>query len=255
MPRFFIDLPLATSDSLQLPPSAARHVQVLRLQPGEGITLFDGRGGEWSAEIISMGRQHVEVCVLAHDPVERELPVDVTLVAAMPANDRFDWLVEKATELGATAIEPVQTGRSVLRLSGERAQRKQAHWQGVAVAAAQQCGRTRVPRVGSVRPLAELLAPPPPRTASATPFTPNTPNTAQLLLSLAEARPLAERLHEGAAGRVRHWIVYSGPEGGFTPEEEVGLRRQGALPTTLGPRILRAETAPLAVLAALGTGL
>ena len=135
MPRFFVDLPLAATDSLRLPPAAARHVQVLRLQPGEGITLFDGRGGEWSAEVVSMGRQHVDVRVIDHDPVERELPVDVTLVAAMPANDRFDWLVEKATELGATTIEPVQTGRSVLRLSGERAERKQAHWQAVAVAA------------------------------------------------------------------------------------------------------------------------
>ena len=249
MPRFFVDLPLAATDSLRLPPAAARHVQVLRLQPGEGITLFDGRGGEWSAEVVSMGRQHVDVRVIDHDPVERELPVDVTLVAAMPANDRFDWLVEKATELGATTIEPVQTGRSVLRLSGERAERKQAHWQAVAVAAAEQCGRTRVPRIGPIRTLPALL------TEAAGTLDTGAPPKGWLLLSLAEARPLAERLHNGVAARITQWTLFSGPEGGFTPEEEAALRGQGALPTTLGPRVLRAETAPLAVLAAIGTRL
>lgn len=249
MPRFFVDLPLAATDSLRLPPAAARHVQVLRLQPDEGITLFDGRGGEWSAEVASMGRQHVDVRVIGHDPVERELPVAVTLVAAMPANDRFDWLVEKATELGASAIEPVQTGRSVLRLSGERAERKQAHWQAVAVAAAEQCGRTRVPRIGPIRTLPAVLA-----EAAGTPDT-GAPPRGWLLLSLAEARPLAERLNDGVAARITQWTLFSGPEGGFTPEEEAALRGQGALPTTLGPRVLRAETAPLAVLAAIGTRL
>jgi len=249
MPRFFVDLPLAATDSLRLPPAAARHVQVLRLQPGEGITLFDGRGGEWSAEVVSMGRQHVDVRVIDHDPVERELPVDVTLVAAMPANDRFDWLVEKATELGATTIEPVQTGRSVLRLSGERAERKQAHWQAVAVAAAEQCGRTRGPRIGPIRTLPALL------TEAAGTLDTGAPPKGWLLLSLAEARPLAERLHNGVAARITQWTLFSGPEGGFTPEEEAALRGQGALPTTLGPRVLRAETAPLAVLAAIGTRL
>jgi 16S rRNA (uracil1498-N3)-methyltransferase len=249
MPRFFVDLPLAATDSLRLPAAAARHVQVLRLQPGEGITLFDGRGGEWSAEVVSMGRQHVDVRVIGHDPVERELPVNVTLVATMPANDRFDWLVEKATELGATAIEPVQTGRSVLRLSGERAERKQAHWQAVAVAAAEQSGRTRVPRVGPIRTLTALLTDP------AGTLDTGAPPKGWLLLSLAEARPLAERLHDGMAARITQWTLFSGPEGGFTPEEEAALRGQGALPTTLGPRVLRAETAPLAVLAAIGTRL
>lgn len=235
------DTALSTGAEIALPPGPARHVQVLRMQPGETITLFDGRGGEWSAEILAMGRQSVEVCIGAHDPVDRELPLDIVLMAGMPANDRFDWLVEKATELGVAAIEPLVCERSVLRLSGERAERRREHWQGVARAAAEQCGRTRVPLVAPVRTLVQALG-----EARA-----NAEADAPLwLLSLGEARPLAERaaaLRTG--GRVR---VISGPEGGLSPAEEAAARAAGAVAVSLGARVLRSETAPLAVLAALG---
>src|SRR5438094_4823352 len=121
MPRLFVDQALAPSDDLRLPDAAARHVQVLRLQPGDALTLFDGRGGEWSATVLRMGRSEVAVQVLAHDAVERELPLHITLALGMPANERMDGLVEKATELGVAAIQPLICERSVLRLSGERA--------------------------------------------------------------------------------------------------------------------------------------
>ena len=233
------DTALSTGAEIALPPGPARHVQVLRMQPGEAITLFDGRGGEWSAEILAMGRQSVEVRIGAHDPVDRELPIDIVLLAGMPANDRFDWLVEKATELGVAAIEPLVCERSVLRLSGERAKRRREHWQGVARAAAEQCGRTRVPLIAPVRTLAQALG-----EAKADTGAP------LWLLSLGEARPLAERataLRTG--GRVR---VISGPEGGLSPAEEAAARAAGAVAVSLGARVLRSETAPLAVLAALG---
>lgn len=233
------DTALSTGAEIALPPGPARHVQVLRMQPGETITLFDGRGGEWSAEILAMGRQSVEVRIGAHDPVDRELPLDIVLMAGMPANDRFDWLVEKATELGVAAIEPLVCERSVLRLSGERAERRREHWQGVARAAAEQCGRTRVPLIAPVRTLAQALGEA--RTDTGAPL---------WLLSLGEARPLAERataLRTG--GRVR---VISGPEGGLSPAEEAAARAAGAVAVSLGARVLRSETAPLAVLAALG---
>lgn len=239
--RFHVESPLGAQATLDLPDGAARHVQVLRMQPGMGLTLFDGHGGEWSARILAMGRQRVEVELLAHDPVERELATSVTLVAAMPANDRFDWLVEKATELGVAAIEPVMTERSVLRLSGERAQRKQQHWQAVAVAAAEQCGRTRVPRIGLPVTLATWLGGPSGASAS----------TVDLLLSLGDAVPLAQRLRAAPAGSP--WRIFSGPEGGYAPSEEQALRAHGAQPTHLGERVLRAETAPLAVLASIAT--
>jgi len=247
MPRFFVDAPLGDARSLELPPAAARHVQVLRLQPGQPLTLFDGRGGEWAARVTAMGRQSVGVELLTHDPAERELPLQVTLVATMPANDRFDWLVEKATELGVSAIVPVLTARSVLKLAGERAQRKQAHWQGVAAAAAEQSGRTRVPAIGEIQTLQGWMRDGGPASLTSAPGP-----IGQLLLSLQDAAPIAQRLAQGAG--VRHWLVYSGPEGGFTSAEEAELRALGAQPTTLGPRVLRAETAPLAALTLIGAG-
>jgi 16S rRNA (uracil1498-N3)-methyltransferase len=221
------------------------------MQPGDALTLFDGRGGEWAAQVTRMGKRDVDVRVGSHDPIEREADVAVTLVAGMPANDRFDWLVEKATELGANAIEPVVCARSVLRLSGERAERKREHWQHVAIAAAEQCGRTRVPRIAPIQPL-ERGAIGAHSAAS---------NTLSLLLSTGDAVPLHERLAGlngltagGARDRPTAVRLHSGPEGGFTAEEETALTAAGALPTSLGRRILRAETAPLAALALITLG-
>ena len=137
-PRIHIDLPLAEGAELTLPPGPSRHVQVLRLQPGAALTCFDGSGGEWSAVVTRMGRSDVDVRIGTHDDVNRELPVRVTLAVGMPANERMDNLVEKATELGVSAIQPLVCERSVLRLSGDRALKKVAHWRGVAIAASEQ---------------------------------------------------------------------------------------------------------------------
>ena len=141
--RFFAGLPLATGDSLQLPDRAARHAQVLRLQPGDAVLLFNGQGGAFEATIVRMGRSEVEVRVGSHQPAEREAQRAVQIAIGMPANERMDWLVEKASELGAAGISPLMTERAVLRLKGERAEKKLAHWQGVAMAACEQCGRNR----------------------------------------------------------------------------------------------------------------
>ena len=149
-PRLHVAAPLAAGATLDLPPEAARHVQVLRLQPGAALCVFDGRGGEAAATVLEIGRREVRVRVDAVDPVERELAVAVTLAVGMPANDRMDALVEKAVELGAAAIVPLVCERSVLRLAGERAAKRTAHWQAVAVAACEQCGRNRVPAVAPV---------------------------------------------------------------------------------------------------------
>jgi 16S rRNA (uracil1498-N3)-methyltransferase len=237
MPRLFVDLPLAPGQLFTLPPGPSRHVQVLRLQPGDGLVLFNGQGGEWAATVTRMGRQDVEVRLDHPLDTNRELPRAVTLAVGMPANERMDWLVEKATELGAAAFAPLVCERSVLRLAGERAQKKQAHWQGVAVAAAEQSGRTRVPAVHGLRPLREGLAA---LDAGAT----------RWVLSLRDdAAPLPQALRElPAEGSL---VLLSGPEGGLSPAEEDLARSIGHRPVNLGPRVLRAETAPLAVLAAL----
>jgi 16S rRNA (uracil1498-N3)-methyltransferase len=235
--RHHVDLPLAADTEIALPPEAARHVQVLRLQPGDALTLFNGDGLEWQAEILRMGRREVEVRVQQPlTPVATELPIAVTLAVGMPANERMDALVEKATELGAAALQPLQAARSVLRLSGERAERRQAHWQGVAMAAAEQCGRVRLPWIGPVLALPAWLAQLPPPG----------PDDFRGVLSLgADARPLAQAL----APEARQVLLLSGPEGGLDPQEESLARAAGFAPVSLGPRTLRADTAPLAALA------
>jgi 16S rRNA (uracil1498-N3)-methyltransferase len=150
-PRLFIDHPLPPpGTTFALPAGPARHVQVLRLQPGAALTLFDGRGGEHAASVVQMGRSEVTVLLGAHAAVDRELALPVTLALGMPANERMDTVIEKATELGAAAVQPLLCERSVLRLTGERAQKRHAHWQGVALAASEQSGRTRVLQVAPV---------------------------------------------------------------------------------------------------------
>ncbi|MCU0930152.1 MAG: 16S rRNA (uracil(1498)-N(3))-methyltransferase [Burkholderiaceae bacterium] len=226
--------PLERGALVDLPPAAARHVQVLRLQPGAALTLFDGRGGEWAAQVARVGRRDVQAQVLAHDAVERESAVEVTLALGVPANERMDALVEKATELGAAALQPLLAARSVLRLDGERAERRRSHWQAVAVAACEQCGRNRVPPVAAPATIgAWLAALPPPDAASAR----------WLLGFTADAKPPA------ALPPARRVLLLSGPEGGLTPDEEAAARARGFVPVTLGARVLRADTAPLAALA------
>jgi 16S rRNA (uracil1498-N3)-methyltransferase len=235
MPRFYCPLPLASGQAIDLPAGAARHVQVLRLQPGARITLFNGEGGEFDATIERMGRSDVSVQVGAHDPVEREARHHVTLALGIPANERMDWLVEKATELGAAAIQPLVTERTVLRLGAERAAKRLAHWQGIAVAACEQCGRNRVPTILPVEELRGWLQ-----------RLPAAGDATRLVLAL---RAGAQPLPDGFGTAV---TVLSGPEGGLAPGEEEAAIHAGFRPVTLGPRVLRAETAPLAVLGRLG---
>ncbi|MDO9292187.1 MAG: 16S rRNA (uracil(1498)-N(3))-methyltransferase [Hydrogenophaga sp.] len=235
MPRFHCPVPLTLGTELELPPAAARHVQVLRLQPGGVITLFNGEGGEYSATILRMGRSDVAVRVDHHAPVEREAGRRVHLAMGMPANDRMDWLVEKAAELGVRSVQPLHTAHSVLRLAGERATKKQAHWQSVAIAACEQCGGNRVPAVMPVRDLAAWL--------------PASADVAALrcVLSLAPGtRPLTEVLVDAPADA--GVLFLSGPEGGLSASEDAQARAAGFVPVTLGPRVLRAETAALAAL-------
>lgn len=234
MPRIHCPLPLASGQRLSLPPGPARHVQVLRLQPGDPLTLFNGEGGEFEARVTRMGRSEVEVELGAHQAIEREAARAVHLLCGITANERMDWLVEKATELGVASITPLLAERSVLKLKGERADKKRAHWQGVAVAAAEQCGRNRVPLLHAALDLSDWLSRP-------------TAEGVRCMLSLAQGT----RSLSAAAAGAAPLVVLSGPEGGLSPAEEALALSSGFVPVTLGSRVLRAETAPLAVLAAL----
>jgi len=250
MPRIYQPTALLPGQTLNLTAEGARHVQVLRMQPGQAITLFGdpALSGEWSATITDMGRSHVTVQVGQHTALEREWPVAVHLVVSMPANDRMDWLVEKATELGVASIQPLMSERSVLRLKDERATKKQAHWQAVAVSACEQCGGNRVPVVHAVQTLEAWLR--------ALPL----PEGCRLaVLSLAAgSQPLPQVWAGWAAswgkGADRpHMAVVLGPEGGWSPAEEQALLSAGATPVSLGPRVLRSETAAVASLAMLAS--
>ena len=236
--RLYVDTALQAGAELTLPPGATRHAQVRRVQPGDTLYLFDGRGSDWPATVLRVSRSEVVVRLLQPLPVARELPFAVTLALGMPANERMDTLVEKATELGVACIQPLLCERAVLRLAGERAERKCAHWQAIAQSACEQSGRARVPVVAPVLTLPDWLA--------GLPAAPHTET--RLLLSLdGDARPLRHTpLPTGAV------VVLSGPEGGLSDAEEHAARHAGFASTALGPRVLRADTAPLAALAWLG---
>ncbi len=241
--RFYADLALHSGSTVVLPDHAARHIQVLRLQPGGVVRLFNGRAGqtpegEFEATVVRMGRSDVEVTVGDFQPTQREAARAVHLLVGMPANERMDWLVEKATELGVASIQPLMTERSVLRLKADRADKKRAHWHGVAAAACEQCGRNLVPLVHEVTTLADWLKN---NIAAAD-------SSTRLLLSLQDgSQPLAQAV----VGNHNALRFLNGPEGGLSPAEEAAARAAGFSPVTLGPRVLRAETAPLACLALL----
>jgi len=270
MPRIHHPEPLHAGQTLDLGAAAVRHVQVLRLQPGDTLTLFGGfeHGGECVAEVLQMGRSRVQVQVQTLRAGGREPQRPVHLAVGMPANERMDWLVEKATELGVASIQPLHTERSVLRLQAERASKKVAHWQAVAVSACEQCGGNRVPHIHPVQALSPWLqqavagaaqaqaAAPPPTEGLAPPSAggaasrlegPDAPWRAVLSLApgsqpwsaaLAQVQPLTRPL-----------CLVLGPEGGLAAAEEQALRANGFDPVSLGPRVLRSETAALAALA------
>ena len=246
--RFYADLALLPGTSISLPDATARHVQVLRLQPGDHITLFNGQGygadggelaseGEFDATVTRMGRSDVDVTVGAFTATQREATRQTHLAVGMPANERMDWLVEKATELGAASIQPLMAERSVLRLSGERAGKKLAHWRGIAIAACEQCGRSRVPVIHEATSLSQWL-----KSTAQQAIT-----SQRLLLSLqGGTQPLAQAVDITDSTPL---LFLSGPEGGLSLGEEAAAMASGFKPITLGPRVLRAETAPLVVLA------
>ena len=232
MPRFFCAHPLQAGLSLELPADTSRHIQVLRLQPGAAITLFDGRGGEYEACILQMGRHTVAARIDSHQTLERESAVYSHIVIGMPANERMDWLVEKATELGVARITPLMTAHGVLRLDGERAHKRQLHWLGIAQAACAQSGRNTLPQIDVPQSWSAWLS-----------TLPQDDSGSRWVLSLSAAStPM------NALAQTQRVVLLSGPEGGLSREEETQAVERGFLPVRLGARVLRAETAPLAVL-------
>ncbi len=216
-----------------MPEALAHHAtRVLRLGEGDAIVLFDGRGGEVRASLRQSGKSwyaRLEV----RDEVERESPLRLVLVQGLASGDKMDWIIQKAVELGAAAIVPLRADRSVLRLAPERAVKRAQHWQQVVVSACEQCGRNRVPELRPLTGLAEYLGQP-----------------ADAVTRFVMAPEVGQRLDPAFRPRGEVHVLV-GPEGGWSdPELQLCLAR-GCLPMSLGPRILRTETAGLATLAAM----
>ena len=226
--------------SVDLAENAARHaVRVLRLGVGDAVTLFDGLGGEYDCRIDSYARSRDDrtvVEVLAWRDLERESPLDLTLIQALQSGEKMDLTVQKAVELGVARIVPVTTRRSVVRLEGERAARRVAHWRAVAASACEQCGRNRVPEVEMLTSLGEWLA----RISR--------PQALRLMLDPAADKGFGSQPGPGP-GQVIELLI--GAEGGFSEDERRDARAAGFSGVRLGPRVLRTETAGLAALAAM----
>ena len=234
-PRLFVDLPLLAGARITLPEGTSRHAtRVLRLGAGDALTVFDGRGGEYGATIARTPRDAVEIDVGGHDPVDRESTLVVELGQGICRGDRMDLVVQKATELGVQAIRPVLCERTVVKLHPARAERRIAHWRAIAVHAAQQSGRTRVPEVAGIESVDAWLA--------------GSPVGHGLVLSPRAAASVSD-LGPPAPGTPMRLLV--GPEGGLAPGEIEHARAAGFTELRLGPRVLRTETAALVALGVL----
>jgi 16S rRNA (uracil1498-N3)-methyltransferase len=226
-------MPLQAHSTVDLPPAVAHHAErVLRLSPGDVLTLFNGQGGEFPARVIALGKLP-KAELGAHEPGERESLLSITLVQSLASGDKMDWVLQKAVELGASRIVPVASQRSVVRLSGERAEKRVEHWRQIAASACEQCGRNRLPEVAELKNLLAHMAQTP------------EPDTLRLILAPGAETRLSDLPRPGAVE------LLVGPEGGFTEDEVLAAQVAGYRAIRLGPRILRTETAGLAALTAL----
>jgi len=245
IPRFFCPFPLHPGAAIELPAEAAHHaLKVLRIGAGDRATLFDGRGGQWLSTLQPAGKK-LRATLESFDATDHEPPLAVTLVQALPASDKMDWIVQKAVELGVSRIQPVVAKRSLIRLSGERMERRSEHWRNIAASACEQSGRNRMPEIAPILDLpaylAQLLALPAPQNEVRLICAPGTQVRLRDL-----PNPLVNPL-----SNPQTITVMVGPEGGFEDGELAAAAVAGFKPLSLGPRVLRTETAGLAALAAI----
>jgi 16S rRNA (uracil1498-N3)-methyltransferase len=225
MPRLYVDCPLLVGETLRLTETSSRHLQVLRSQPGDTVQLFNDAGQRVTARVIAMRRREVEVAIEVVDPDPgTESPLRLTLLQALSAAERMDYTVQKATELGVTTIQVVQSAHCAYRLAADRLEKRLTHWRGVAIAAAEQCGRTAVPQI--LPPISFTTA-----------LAATTDADLKLLLSPLNGVRLTD-----LPATACHVAVLIGPEGGFSDAEEAEARATGFTALRLGPRIFRTET-------------
>lgn len=234
MPRFYCSQPLAVGETITLPDAVAHHVHVVRLAVGAELCLFNGDGGEYVAQLASVEKRRATAVLKAFVARDVELPFEITLAQALPEASKMDWIIEKAVEMGVAALQPLAAQRCVVRLSGERAEKKQAHWQGVIEAACEQSGRNRLARLAPLDQFDDWIGQD----------------------GLHKRILLTPRGSESLPAWARHQppqavAILVGPEGGFTLAEEDAAIGRGALALSMGPRVLRTETAGIAAVATL----
>jgi 16S rRNA (uracil1498-N3)-methyltransferase len=231
--RVYVDTTLSTGARCEIDGNAANHItRVLRLRNGDELTVFDGRGGEYAARIDSIRKNTVLIDVRDHRPLTRESPLYLTLAQGISRGERMDLVIQKATELGVSRIVPILTERTVVKLDATQAARKLQHWQGVLIAACEQCGRNTLPALDEPTTLRDFVR--------------NSPATETRVLLSPEG---SLRIRELAPAALVTVLI--GPEGGLTEDEQNAAVKVGFERVRLGPRILRTETAAIAALATL----
>lgn len=233
--RAYVDAPLAVGASLALPGAAAAHlIRVLRLGVGDACVLFNGDGHDYDARIVAADKRGAEVGIVDARVVGNESPLRIVLVQGIARGEKMDWILQKATELGVASLVPVSSERSEVRLAGERAGKRLAHWRSVVVAACEQCGRARVPEVSPPCDLATALL--------------QLPGDGLRTILDPQAKARVATLESPGDLPV---VIATGPEGGWSPRDRTALADAGFASLRLGPRILRTETAGMAAIAAL----
>ena len=235
MPRFYVDFALSPDSVVELPDDVVRHLNVLRVKNTEEIVLFNGNGKSYPALPEVLEKRRASVRILREEATDNESPLNITLVQAVSAAERMDFTLQKSVELGVAEIRPVISERCVVRLSGERAEKRVARWQEIVVSACEQSGRNIVPKVLPLTTYAQVLQQLP-------------QETTKLLMSLNRAQKLSDVRPQ--SGKV---VFMVGPEGGWTEKEEQQAFDAGFQSVTLGKRVLRTETASLAAIAAMQT--
>ena len=235
MPRFYLADALQPGQNISLPENVIRHLQVLRVREGEEITLFNGNGHSYPTRLLSLAKRQAVAEVLSEQTVDNESPLAISLIQAISSGERMDFTLQKSVEMGVTEIFPVTSARSIVKLSGERAEKRQERWQEIVIAACEQCGRNRIPTVHPLLPLSQRLQQLP-------------QSDVRLLMGLHH--PTSLKAIQPAPQRITLMI---GPEGGWSPEEEAAAFQTGFQSILLGKRVLRTETAALAAIAAMQT--
>ena len=235
MPRFYVDFALIPDSVVELPDNVVRHLNVLRVKNTEEIVLFNGNGKAYPALPEVLEKRRASVRILREEATDNESPLNITLVQAVSAAERMDFTLQKSVELGVAEIRPVISERCVVRLSGERAEKRVARWQEIVVSACEQSGRNIVPKVLPLTTYAQALQQLP-------------QETTKLLMSLNRAQKLGDVRPQ--SGKV---VFMVGPEGGWTEKEEQQAFDAGFQSVTLGKRVLRTETASLAAIATMQT--